>query len=831
MFKLITKNICRGNLHKQHEMPILRGMADQHYNAKEVEKKWQKYWDEHQTYKTNDYIENKKNYYVLSEFSYPSGNLHVGHWYAFALPDMFARFQRMRGYNVLFPTGFDAFGLPAENAAIKRGVDPQHWTWEHMDYMRAQLRTMGPSFDWSREVVTADPSYYRFTQWMFNQFYRNDLVYRDVTKVNWCEHDKTILANEQVVNGTCERCGTKVLQRDMQQWMLRITKFADDLIDDLETLPWDHAIKQSQREWIGRKEGSIIAFTINDMSVSVFTTRADTIFGVSYLVLAPEHPIMNQLLEVVSNEEDVRRYIATTKEKSELDRQQSNEKTGVVLDGILAINPATGEKIPVWTADYVLAHFGTGAVMAVPAHDDRDFEFAQKYELPIRSVIANDNNDNSNSNQDSDKIDSAMIEKGILINSGEYSGMDSDTAIIAITAALEGKQTKTYRLRDWGISRQRYWGCPIPMVYDPQGQAHPVPDEHLPWLLPTDVDHTPDGTAPLARSVELRERTERIFGVGWTPEVDTMDTFVDSSWYFYRYLDAHNQHEFASKESMDAWMPVDAYFGGAEHTTMHLLYSRFWVKALASLGLVASSEPYKNRYNRGLILGPDGQKMSKSKGNVVDPDEVVAHVGADTVRSYLAFIGPFNEPGNYPWDPNGVVGIRRFLDRMNRLSAKVQYSESSSESFIKELHKTIKKVTDDIDRLKYNTAISALMVLVNIAEKESCITRVDYETMLKLLAPFAPHLTEELWFAVGNSSSIHLASWPTYEQKYLVVDTIDIGVQVNGKVRGVITLAVDTSSPDAQALALAHPDIKRWVGDQEIKKFIYIPGKIVNIVC
>ncbi len=796
-------------------------MTEQNYPAKEIEKKWQDKWDEQNLYTTANEVPGKENLLVLSEFSYPSGNLHVGHWYAFALPDMYARFKRMQGYNVLYPTGFDAFGLPAENAAIKRGVDPQHWTWEHMDFMRAQLRSMGPSFDWSREVVTADPAYYRFTQWMFNQFYKNDLVYRDITKVNWCEHDKTILANEQVTNGLCERCGNKVIQKDMQQWMLRITSFADDLIDSLDTLPWDHAIKQSQREWIGRKEGSVINFDIEGIQVPVFTTRVDTIYGVSYLVLAPEHSLVNELRDSIKNWDEVQNYLAEVQAKSDLDRQQSTEKTGVILEGVLARHPLTGEALPVWIADYVLAHFGTGAVMAVPAHDERDFEFAQKFNLGIYKVIdAPDASENS----------LPYTEKGILVDSGEFTGTTSDGAIRTITEKLNGKMTTTYRLRDWGISRQRYWGCPIPMVYDPQGNPHPVPDEHLPWTLPTDVDHTPDGTAPLARSQELFERTERIFGKGWTPEVDTMDTFVDSSWYFYRYLDAHNNDVFAGMEAMRAWMPVATYFGGAEHTTMHLLYSRFWTKALASIGLVEDKEPYRQRFNRGLILGPDGQKMSKSKGNVIDPDEVVKHVGADTVRCYLAFIGPFNEPGNYPWDPNGVVGIRRFLDRFWRLQTKVSDTSSSIE-WVTELHRTIKKVGDDIERLKYNTAISSMMVLLNKAEKEVSVSRADYESMIQLLSPFAPHLAEELWSLAGNTESVHLTSWPSYDEKYLVQTSFTLGVQVNGKVRGTIEISADATADEVKKLALENPQIARWVEDKQVTKFIYIPQKIVNIIC
>lgn len=792
-----------------------------HYNASEVESKWQRYWKDHNTYHTPNESEGRENYFVLSEFSYPSGNLHVGHWYAFALPDIFARFKRMQGYNVLYPTGFDAFGLPAENAAIKRGEDPMKWTWEHMDNMRTQLRTMGTSFDWSREIITADPNYYRWTQWFFTTFYKNNLVYRDTTKVNWCENDKTILANEQVHNGSCERCGGEVLQKDMSQWMLRISDFADELVDDLEDLPWNHAIKQAQREWIGRKEGSTIPFNISGQTVEVFTTRADTLYGVSYLVLAPEHDILQKLEKQIENLDEVQNYIQEVKKKSERDRQQSGEKTGVELKGVHALHPLTNEELPLWVADYVLPHVGTGAVMAVPAHDVRDAEFAEKYNLEVRQVVVSETEINS---------EEVYTGEGTLINSGLYSELSSEEARTKITTDLGGTITTTYRLRDWGISRQRYWGCPIPIVYDPEGKPHPVPEEHLPWVLPTDVDHTPDGTPPLARSKELKQRTEEIFGKGWTPEVDTMDTFVDSSWYFYRYLDPHNEDSFASQELRSQWMPVNTYFGGAEHTTMHLLYSRFWTKALHRLGLVDEEEPYAQRFNRGLILGPDGAKMSKSKGNVIDPDDVVAHVGADTVRTYLAFIGPFDEPGNYPWDPNGVVGVRRFLDKVYRLRTKVDTKAPLSEELLHEQHTMLKKVGEDIERLKYNTAISAMMVFVGIAEKEEAITPDTYITLLKALAPFAPHLVEELWSLQGEESSIHLSPWPLYDESYLVSDTVNIAVQINGKVRGNITIAPGIEEEEVKEQVLNDPNLTKWFEGTHIKKVIYVPEKIINFV-
>ena len=953
------------------------------YDHRLVEKTWQKKWADSGIYKVADSVPGKENFYTLVEFSYPSGNLHIGHWYAFAVPDIFARYKRMQGFNVLYPTGFDAFGLPAENAAIKLGADPKVWTYEQMDKMRVQLRSMGAMFDWDREVVSCDPKYYKWTQWMFNQFLKNDLVYRDTTMVNWCPKDQTILANEQVIDGKCDRCGTEVIQKKQEQWMLRITKYADRLIDDLDALDWPNAIKESQKNWIGRSEGSEIDFAINNSSetITVFTTRADTLFGVTYVVLAPEHPLVATLLDRVSNAQDVEEYILATKKKSELDRQQSKEKTGVELAGVTVINPANGEQVPVWIADYVLAGYGTGAVMAVPAHDERDFEFAKKYQLPIKKVVcletgnkhpneerrdggggivfdpkqqkyafakwnthggysmfaggvdageniqdgslrevreesglANfshvekietifahyfnkakekyrvtsatcylciaENTDTGDHHREShEQFDvvwtsaaevldwwikndgqgdythsirfliegvaraielgfdttsdpklfksSAITEYGILENSGEFDGMTSEVARAKITEFVGGRLVKTYRLRDWGISRQRYWGVPIPIVYDPDGKSHPVPDEHLPWMLPTDVDHKPDGTAPLARSRELLERTEKIFGPGWKPEVETMDTFVDSSWYFYRYLDNQNEQAFASPEKMNAWMPIDLYMGGAEHTTMHLLYSRFWTKALHDLGLVNEIEAYKVRRNRGLILGPDGNKMSKSKGNVINPDEIVELLGADTVRMYLAFMGPYGTVASYPWDPNGVVGVRRFLERVWKLADKISDTGVTDQKLV---HKTIKGIQEDIAEYKFNTAISKMMILANTFEKQESVLKSDYKILIQMLAPFAPHITDELWAELGEHDSIHVSAWPTYDPKLVIDDTVTIGIQINGKSRAEIELSVDQEQSDVQEKVLAMPEVQKWIAEQPIKKFIYVKGKIVSIV-
>ncbi len=937
------------------------------YDHRKIEKKWQKEWNKEKLYEVKDTVEGKKNFFTLVEFTYPSGNLHVGHWYAFSVPDIFARYKRMQGFNVLYPMGFDAFGLPAENAAINLGADPKKWTYTQMEKMRTQLRSMGAMFPWDREIVSCDPSYYRWTQWMFNQFLKNDLVYRAITKVNWCPKDKTILANEQVVDGCCDRCGTEVEQRNQEQWMLRITKYADRLVDDLDTLDWPEEIKAAQKNWIGRSEGSEIEFKISENEkIKVFTTRADTLFGVTYLVLAPENPVVFSLLDRALNKKEIEKYIEETKKKLELERQQSKEKAGIEIKGVKAVNPANGEKIPIWIADYVLAGYGTGAIMAVPAHDERDFEFAKKYNLQIKEVVspayittsgfdairsdkpmvkrdtvvaivrhwsedkyiclrwknqnwktfviggtdsedistatirevreetgyqnpkfirtlgtahaqfyASHKNENrwafvtgaylelendehiplaehENSMHEVlwltkeevgsfvDKEEalqfwntlqgksSLIVDDGFLIDSGEFSGTPSADARQKITEAVGGKLVKTYRLRDWGISRQRYWGTPIPIVYDPEGKAHTVPDEHLPWILPTDVDYKPDGTAPLARSKELFTRTEKIFGKGWKPEVETMDTFVDSSWYFYRYLDNKNEKTFASDKARSSWMPVDLYMGGAEHTTMHLLYSRFWVKAMHDLGMVSEDEAYKIRRNRGLILGPDGNKMSKSKGNVINPDEIVDRLGADTVRLYLAFMGPYGVTVNYPWDPNGVVGVRRFLERVWNITLRVQGNSASASSKI--LHKTIKKVTEDIEEYKFNTSIAQMMILLNEWEKIEKISIEDYKILLQLLAPFAPHITEELWHMLGEKKSIHLSPWPKWDENKIIDESIKVVVQVNGKVRAEITVGANIGEEEVKALALKDSSVINWTHGKEPKKVIYVKGRLVNIV-
>lgn len=793
-----------------------------------IEKKWQEKWNESGIYNVGERDESKEKEYVLVELPYPSGNLHIGHWHAFAVPDIYVRFQRMQGKQVVYPMGFDAFGLPAENAAIKRDINPREWTESNIEYMKGQLGSMGAAFSWDKTASTIDPDYYRWTQWMFAEFFKNDLAYRGSGVVNWCPGCNTVIANEQVLSdGTCERCGSEIEKKDMPQWKLRITNYADRLADDLETVDWPEHIKESQRRWIGRSEGAELTFKLSTGDdVTVFTTRPDTLFGATYMVLAPEHALVEQNKDAIANWDEVAAYATAAKQKAEQDRlDDTKEKTGVKLGGITATNPANGEEIPVFIADYVLGGYGTGAIMAVPAHDERDFAFAKKFNIEIKYVIEIPEQFKLE-NKISERENIAYVNTGNLTNSGEFDGMDSEEAKAAITEKVGGKLTSTYRLRDWSVGRQRYWGVPIPIVYDPEGNAHPVPEEHLPWLLPEDVDFKPTGVAPLAKSEELKQRTEEIFGAGWTPEVETLDTFVDSSWYFLRYIDPQNQEAFASLEEQKTWMPIDIYFGGAEHTTMHLLYSRFWQKALLDLGYVNESEPYRRRINRGLILGPDGNKMSKSKGNVIDPDDHVQTVGADTVKMYLAFMGPYGETANYPWDMGGIAGIRRFLERVYGLSEHVAASEP--EEVTKQLHKTILKVQKDVPEFKFNTAISAMMVFVNLVEKQG-ITQESYELFLRTIAPFAAHLAEELWEQAGKETSIHLEAFPVADEELARDTEVTIGVQVNGKMRGQVTLTPDATEEEALQAARADEKLaERLAGN--IKKVIYIPGKILNVI-
>src|SRR3989344_970231 len=1177
------------------------------YDHKKIEKKWQRFWEQKKLYKTSDSAEEKDNFYALVEFPYPSGNLHTGHWYAFSVPDIFVRKKRMEGKNILFPIGFDAFGLPAENAAIKRGFDPKKWTYENIDYMRRQLRSMGASFDWSREVITADQEYYKWTQWIFLQFFKKGLAYRAETAVNWCPKDKTVLANEQVAAGKCERCGAEVEQRQMRQWMLRITDYAERLLSGLDKLNWKDEIKQAQRNWIGKSEGAEIEFeikngiassyvllhgytcspndnffpwlkktlenrgakvyapklpntddprvydqaaevlksvpfnkdtvivghslgsvvalkiieqlkvpvrktiivagftenkfidepfevhtfdwkfnvkkirqnagkvctlrdTIDDVvpqfqaenikkliggkifdftasephasgkiepeilrhcidSVRVFTTRPDTLFGATYVVLAPEHELVQSLDSRIENLEEVKKYIGEAKRKTPLQRQQeTKEKTGVELKGVKAINPTSKEEIPVWIADYVLSGYGTGAIMAVPAHDERDFEFASKFGLPIKHVVIPSVVDHVNpprpdkssktrinvhalvydpvnkkyliirnkkfgwdtvviggveegekaisaalrelmeetgyvdlefkrilgapakavyfaKHKDENRIaittavyfelksdkrvaiaedgenegneilwidakdfvpgkmvnselpywlerlkagtNMAYAGNGALINSGKFEGMDSEDAKKKITEFVGGEIKTQYKLRDWVVSRQRYWGVPIPIIYCEKCGVSAVSEKDLPVKLPDIKDYLPtgEGKSPLAKATKWLSVKCPVCGGNAERETDTLDTFVDSSWYFLRYCDPKNKKSFADAEKMSAWMPVDLYSGGAEHTTIHLLYSRFWYKAMYDLGLLGgeaaklgdpsrlgeaeADEPYSERRNRGIILGPDGQKMSKSKGNVIDPDEYVAKFGSDTVRMYLAFIGPYSEAGSYPWDPHGILGIRRFLDRVwamastkNLLKAEVfqdfsqrdgarlsnspagEYAgleKSAAEaSIVRTINKTIKQVSENIEDFKFNTAISAMMILLNEVEKQSdAISHKQYVEFLKILAPFAPHLTEEIWQKKKQApkggtgkgwKSIHLEKWPEYDPKMLEEENYDLVVQINGKTRDKFSVSVNISQSEAEHLTLAREKVKLALDNKQLRKIIFVPKRLINIV-
>jgi len=750
------------------------------YDHKKIEAKWQKIWEETQAFKAEE-DSSKPKAYILDMFPYPSGDgLHVGHVEGYTATDIYSRYKRMRGFNVLHPMGWDAFGLPAENYAIKTGVPPQETTDKSINNFRNQIKALGLSYDWSREVGTHNPDYYRWTQWLFAKFFEKGLVYKKKALVNWDPVDQTVLANEQVLpDGTAERSGAKVEKRDLEQWFFKITDYADELADSLEEVDWPESTKINQRNWIGRSEGAELEFDISnsDKKIKVFTTRPDTLFGATYLVLAPEHPEIANFKSQITNKSEVEKYIDESKNKSDIERSaEGKEKTGVELKGIRAINPANKEEIPVWIADYVLGHYGTGAIMAVPAHDERDHEFAKKFGLPIREIELEDPKE--------------------------------------ITKRVGGTWTKKYRLRDWLISRQRYWGAPIPIVYDPQGVAHAVPEEHLPWMLPTDVEFKPTGTSPLGQSKELAERTERIFGKGWTPEVDTVDTFVCSSWYFFRFVDSKNEKEFASKKEMQKWLPVDLYVGGAEHTVLHLLYARFFTKALRDMGYITFGEPFLKLRHQGTILAEDSRKMSKRWGNVINPDDMTSKFGADALRMYEMFMGPLE--AMKPWATRNIAGTERFLERVWKLVPSDSPLATSIDTL---LNQTIKKVGDDIESLKMNTAVSALMILLNDLEKSP--SREAYKIFLQLLAPFAPHIACEL----AEKQNINLAEWPVHDKSKLIAETIKIAVQVNGKVRGTIELPVD--APEEEAVRLARAAAEKWLTATE-KKVIYVPGKIIN---
>lgn len=821
------------------------------YDPSKIEKHWQRYWEVKKFYVAPDKVRNKDNFYFLVELPYTSGNLHIGHWYTFSVSDIAARYWRMNGKNVMYPIGFDAFGLPAENAAIKNNLQPEDWTRKNIAYMTKQLKSMGTVFDWSRVVSTIDSDYYKWTQWIFLQFYKKGLVYRAKTLVNWCPKDKTVLANEQVVDGCCDRCGTQVIQKEMAQWMYKITDYADKLVDDLEKVDWPEVTKTAQCNWIGRSRGAEIHFLLPNSTetIKVFTTRADTLYGATYLVLAPEHPLVTELTK--DQQLDlVGKYLEKAKKKSELERtigkdptlaeskvgiptvERVGEKTGV-FTGAYAVNPINNEKIPIWVADYVIGWYGTGAVMAVPAHDERDFEFAKKFKLPVRVAVK--------SKKEWDFSKQAFVDDGTLVDSGEFTSYTSANAREEIVEKLAQKKLAhrkiNYKLHDWVLSRQRYWGTPIPIINCPKCGYKPVPEKDLPVKLPKLEDYKPnaDGRSPLAKAKEwLKVKCPNCGGEA-ERETDTMDTFVDSSWYFLRYTDPKNKKVFADPTKMKSWLPVDLYIGGAEHNTMHLLYSRFFTKALYDLGFLDFDEAFTVRRNRGDILGPDGYKMSKSRGNVVDPDDLVAKYGADTVRMYLAFMGPYEQGG--PWNPGGIVGVYRFLNRVWALYQKLNIKNQNDKLKIKGsgninqvLHRTVKKVGEDIENLRFNTGVSEMMKLLNELENYKLPASVQ-KIFLQLLAPFAPHLAEEIWMRVlKNKQSVHLETWPKYDVKLIVEKTTKLVAQVNGKTRDVIEVPVGLDETKVSEFALASEKIKKHLIGKEVKKFIYVKNRLINIV-
>ncbi|MFZ2193011.1 MAG: class I tRNA ligase family protein [Candidatus Moraniibacteriota bacterium] len=965
------------------------------YDHKKIEAKWQADWEGNKASKIDKDDKTKEKFYILDMFPYPSGaGLHMGHTESYTASDVVYRYKKLQGFNVLHPQGFDALGLPAENYAIKTGIKPAKTTKANIDNFIRQMKSLGFAYDFDEQAVTCDPEYYKWTQWIFGELFKNKLVYKKTSKTNWCSSCQTVIANEQVADGKCERCGTEIEQKEVPGWFFKITDFAEELIDDLDKVDWPEYTKKNQRNWIGKSDGAQFEFQIKDseLKIQVFTTRLDTAFGVTYVVIAPESELIQKMKGRIENWDEVEKYINEAKNKTELSRMEAKEKTGVSLKGIKAINPFNNEDVPVFIADYVLAQYGTGAVMAVPAHDERDFEFAKKYDLPIIQTIkpelgaikkdeeyrnggcgivfdeesqkyavyktadgmlgffsggvgdgenlddgilrevteesglydfsevetigfavahyyhsfkklnrvadakclliklastktkphAREAHENFElawatpqeiienwkrcnviddrqhwvwflrqavgravslgwdvTNNSESFREAAFIEDGILVNSENYSGLTSEQAREKMAEWLEekklGKKIVNYRLRDWSISRQRYWGCPIPIVYSPEGEARLIPEEYLPWKLPEDVDFVPTGVSPLAKSEELKKRTEDIFGKGWTAEYDTMDTFVDSSWYFLRYPDAHNSEKFCSPERMNKWLPVDVYIGGAEHTYMHLLFSRFFVKAMHRIGLLDFNEPFLKLRHQGMVLDSLGKKMSKSKGNVINPDEMVEKFGADSVRTYMLFAAPLEDA--VIWNEDNIVGVKRFLEKVWKIFSEKELIDcgGSCKDVPKELpiilHKTIKKVTEDIESFNFNTAISQMMIFINTASKFDKLPKAGMEKFLILLSPFAPHITEEIWREVlQHDKSIFSEKWPAFDIAMTKDEEAEMAVQVNGKVRDTIKLSANITEEEARKIVLASEKIKKYIDGKEIKKFIFIKGRLISIV-
>ena len=811
------------------------------YNPQEIEKKWQVKWEADHLYEVNEKSDRPK-WYALTMFPYTSGDLHIGHWYAMAPSDVHARFKRMQGYNVLHPVGFDAFGLPAENAAIKHGIHPHTWTMQNVENMRPQLRSMGTTYDWAREVVTCLPEYYKWTQWFFLKLYKAGLAYRAKAPANWCSQCQTVLANEQVVGeGFCERCSTPVFKRDLEQWFFRITRYADELLEFTEA-DWPERIKVMQRNWIGKSLGTEISFgldidSVDEKEIKVFTTRPDTTFGATFMVLAPEHPLVEKIT-TPDKKKAIEKYIANTRKQTEIERLSTDkEKTGV-FTGAFSINKLNGEKLPIWIADYVLLTYGTGAVMAVPGHDQRDFEFAHDYKLPMKVVIAP-------GGWSEEEFTEAYVDQGTMVNSGQFDGMSNEQGKEAISDFIEangfGTRTSSYRIRDWLISRQRYWGAPIPIVYCSKCGIVPVSENDLPVLLPEDAEFKPTGESPLKYHKSFFNTKCPECGGAAQRETDTMDTFMCSNWYFMRYTSPGYDNGPFDPEKIAYWMPVDQYTGGAEHAVMHLLYSRFFTKAIRDVGCIKFNEPFTRLFNQGTII-LNRQKMSKSRGNVVNPDEYVQRLGADTVRCYLMFIGPWDQGGG--WDDSGIGGMSRWLNRIWKLVLEEQKVkglpeiDQTTENEIRRLtHKTIKKVTNDIERFRYNTMIAALMEFTNYLGKvrdqrliSNTVWSEAIDTLQLLIAPSAPHIAEELWERSGHDYSIHNESFPSWDETLVIEEEFTLVVQINGKVRDKVTAPVSITESEAHELVLSRERVQSHINGRELKQVVYIPGRLINIV-
>lgn len=800
------------------------------YNHNQIEKKWQDYWDENKTFKTNDNLGQKK-FYALDMFPYPSGaGLHVGHPEGYTATDIISRYKRMQGYNVLHPMGWDAFGLPAEQYALDTGNDPREFTKKNIQTFKRQIKELGFSYDWDREVNTTDPEYYKWTQWIFIQLYDKGLAYVDEVAVNWCPALGTVLSNEEVIDGVSERGGHPVYRKPMKQWVLKITEYADQLLADLDDLDWPESLKDMQRNWIGRSEGAKVSFDVDNTEgkVEVFTTRPDTIYGASFLVLSPEHALVNSIT-TDEYKEKVKAYQTEASKKSDLERTDLAKDKSGVFTGAYATNPLSGEKVQIWIADYVLSTYGTGAIMAVPAHDDRDYEFAKKFDLPIIEVIEGGNVE-----------EAAYTGEGKHINSGELDGLENEAAITKAIQLLEqkgaGEKKVNYKLRDWLFSRQRYWGEPIPVIHWEDGTMTTVPEEELPLLLPETDEIKPSGTgeSPLANIDSFVNVVDEKTGMKGRRETNTMPQWAGSCWYYLRYIDPKNENMLADPEKLKHWLPVDLYIGGVEHAVLHLLYARFWHKVLYDLAIVPTKEPFQKLFNQGMILGEGNEKMSKSKGNVINPDDIVQSHGADTLRLYEMFMGPLDAA--IAWSEKGLDGSRRFLDRVWRLMVNEDGTLSSkivttnNKSLDKVYNQTVKKVTEDFETLGFNTAISQLMVFINECYKVDEVYKPYIEGFVKMLAPIAPHIGEELWSKLGHEESITYQPWPTYDEALLVDDEVEIVVQVNGKLRAKIKIAKDTSKEEMQEIALSNDNVKASIEGKDIMKVIAVPQKLVNIV-